>query len=351
MSSLSSAKLKNGIIEVSVRYRKDIVEKIREVPGAKWNKEKKVWSFPHNDKTISILYSIFGRDLQQISDKCKLKNLNDDIEKTKNEMRICGFSNATVKAYISHINKYAEYNKNYSEFNIDKIKAYLLFLRDDKDVSISYLTQAISSLKFFYCNHHGIKESDFFIRFPKRESKLPKVISKAEVYKILSSLENIKHRAMLMLVYSAGLRVSEVVALKLSDIESDKGYIRIRQSKGKKDRITLLSNKVLSVLREYYKEYKPDIWLFPGDDKRRHLCTRSVQKIFEKACNKASIRSKVSIHCLRHSFATHLLESGVDLRYIQELLGHESSKTTEIYTHVCADSLIRIKNPLDDITI
>ena len=159
--------------------------------------------------------------------------------------------------------------------------------------------------------------------------------------KILQSLSNIKHKAILTLVYSAGLRVGEVVKLKPEDIDSDRRLI------GRKDRYTLLSDIALRILREYYKEYKPSKWLFEGARKGRHISTRTVQAIFRQACEKAGIKKEVSLHSLRHSFATHLLENGVDLRYIQEILGHKSSKTTEIYTHVSKASIASIKSPLD----
>ena len=154
-----------------------------------------------------------------------------------------------------------------------------------------------------------------------------------------------------MLIYSAGLRISEVVKLTVKDIDSKRKVISIRQGKGNKDRISLLSDNALGMLRIYYKAYKPEKWLFPGKDNQKHLTTRTVQKIFQSACRKARINKKATVHWLRHSFATHLLESGTDLRYIQLLLGHNSSKTTERYTHVSVSSMEKIKNPLDDLKI
>jgi site-specific recombinase XerD len=175
------------------------------------------------------------------------------------------------------------------------------------------------------------------------------VLTKQEVSRILSAVSNIKHRVILMIVYSAGLRVSEVVKLKVEDIDSQRKLIHIKGAKGRKDRYTLLSDMALQALRQYYTEYRPQGWIFPGAKAGRHVATRTVQAIFEQAKKEARIKKDVSVHCLRHSFATHLLESGVDLRYIQELLGHKSSKTTEIYTHVSTASLGAIKNPLDSL--
>jgi site-specific recombinase XerD len=160
---------------------------------------------------------------------------------------------------------------------------------------------------------------------------------------------NLKHKALLMLIYSAGLRVSEAVQLRLEDIDGQRRLIRVRASKGRKDRYTLLSEVALQVLREYWKAYHPRGWLFPGQKEGRHLTSRTAEKILEQARQRAGIAKHFTVHTLRHSFATHLLEGGTDLRYIQELLGHKSSKTTEIYTHVSRKDLAQIASPLDQL--
>ena len=165
--------------------------------------------------------------------------------------------------------------------------------------------------------------------------------------KILTALTNEKHKTILFLIYSAGLRVGEVVKLKADDIDSERMLIHIVQGKGRKDRFTVLSQITLNQLRKYFMLYKPEIWLFPGQDNKSHITERTVEKVFKDACKIAKIKKKVSVHSLRHSFATHLLEGGTDLRYIQELLGHTSTKTTEIYTHVSQKSLRNISSPLD----
>ncbi|RZN37554.1 MAG: recombinase XerC [Methanophagales archaeon ANME-1-THS] len=187
------------------------------------------------------------------------------------------------------------------------------------------------------------------IKRPKKDKKLPVVLSQAEVSQILSSVSNIKHKAILMLIYSAGLRVGEVVRLKPEDIDSERTLIHIKGAKGKKDRYTMLSDVIIEIFKEYWKRYKPEKWLFMGIKPEKHISTRTVQAIFEHTCEKAGITKGVSVHSLRHSFATHLLESGTDLRYIQELLGHKSSKMTEIYTHVSNKDIGKIKSPLDSL--
>jgi integrase/recombinase XerD len=182
---------------------------------------------------------------------------------------------------------------------------------------------------------------------PKKERKLPDVLSQEEVFRILEALDNQKHKAILFLVYSAGLRVGEVVRLRIQDIDSKRMLIHIIQGKGLKDRYTVLSQACLEQLRLYAKQYHPETWLFPGPKYGSHLTERTVEKIFDNACCKAKIKKDVSVHVMRHSFATHLLEGGTDLRYIQELLGHSSSKTTEIHTHVTEKSMMKIQSPLD----
>jgi len=191
----------------------------------------------------------------------------------------------------------------------------------------------------------------FEVKRPKKDKKLPVVLSKEEVAKIPDSVDNIKHKAILMLVYSAGSRVGEVVKLKPEDIDSKRMLIHIKGSKGRKDRYTILSESVLKILREYWQQYKPRKWLFEGAKPEKHISIRTAQKIFEHAWEKAGIKKEITIHTLRHSFATHLLESGVDLRYIQELLGHKHSKTTEIYTLVSVKSIGKIRSPLDSLKL
>jgi site-specific recombinase XerD len=182
---------------------------------------------------------------------------------------------------------------------------------------------------------------------PKKERKLPSVLGYDEVVRILNSVTNEKHKTILFMVYSAGLRVGEVVRLKVGDIDSSRMLIRVRQGKGMKDRYTMLSEIALTQLRKYYQLYKPETWLFTGFKNEGHLTERTVQRVFEEARDKAGVSKDATVHTLRHSFATHLLESGTDLRYIQELLGHSSSKTTEIYTHVTEKSIVKIQSPLD----
>ena len=210
------------------------------------------------------------------------------------------------------------------------------------------MNQSINAIKFFY--GQILKRKFIFdLKRPKKDKILPQILSQSEIKKIFYVTKNLKHKTILMLVYSAGLRVSEVVQLKPEHIDSKRNLIFIQGAKGRKDRISLLSIKVLEILRNYYKKYHPEKWLFEGQKEYKPISIRSVQKVFENLLKKSKIYKKIGIHSLRHSFATHLLEQGTDLRIIQELLGHKSSKTTERYAHVSKTICTEIKSPIDDI--
>lgn len=227
------------------------------------------------------------------------------------------------------------------------VKEYLLSMIEEDKLTNSYVNQAISALKFLV--QKVFKVAGLFNDIPRQKKirRLPNVLSQEEVARIIEVINNKKHKAIMTLVYSAGLRVSEVVKLKVSDLDFERELLRIDQGKGRKDRYTLFARKAMVLVKEYIEDGKPDYWLFPGANKDRHLSARSVQKVFKRACSKAGIKKDVSVHTLRHSFATHLLENGTDIRYIQELLGHKSTQTTEIYTHVTRKDVRRIVSPLD----
>ncbi len=268
----------------------------------------------------------------------------------RREMLLRGYSPRTIKVYIKHVSNFVRYfGKSPTELNQDQVCLYLMHLTEAKGVSTAYRDQAVSALKFFYGRVLGETFTAESLPRPKKEYKLPAVLSAGEVKQFLGSVRNIKHLAILTLMYSAGLRVGEVVKLSVDDIDSARNMIHVRGGKGRKDRYSLLSAVALEVLRMYVRMYRPEEWLFPGERKGRHITIRTVQKVVEQTRERAGIRKAFSSHTLRHSFATHLLESGTDLRYIQELLGHKSSKTTEVYTHVTRRDIARIKSPLDNL--
>lgn len=236
-----------------------------------------------------------------------------------------------------------------SEFDHEDIVIFNNEYIHTKKLSASFQNQVVNGVKLFFRVVENKKMIVELIHRPRREKKLPNILSKEEVKMLLDVPKNIKHRAMLSLLYACGLRRSELLNLTLKDIQSDRNILIIKQSKGKKDRIVPLSNKVLELLREYYKEYKPKNWLFEGQIPYTQYSAKSLESVLKQSLNKSNIDKPVSLHWLRHSYATHLLESGTDLRYIQELLGHKNSKTTEIYTHVSTSAIKMIKSPFDDL--
>lgn len=257
------------------------------------------------------------------------------------------YSNNTVKSYVSCFEKFINHFKEQSidTLNENDIRNYLQYLIQVHR-SKSYINQAINSIKFYYEVVLGMPNRFYAIERPLKDKKLPIVLSKENVRKLIDNTNNIKHRCIVSLLYSAGIRRSELLNLKLENIDSSRMLIRVEDAKGNKDRYTLLSNTTLADLRKYFKEYVPQLYLFEGQDGGQYS-PNSVGKIITNATIKAGIKKQVTPHTLRHSFATHLLESGTDLRYIQLLLGHSSTKTTEIYTHVAKSSFDSIKNPLD----
>lgn len=196
----------------------------------------------------------------------------------------------------------------------------------------------------------GGQRKIYTIDRPRKEKMLPEVLSEEEVVQLLNATENIKHKAILMTIYSAGLRISELINLQIKDIDSKRMQIRVEQAKGKKDRYTLLGKKTLEALRKYVSEYKPKEWLFEGRNAEKYSAT-SIKSILRESLVKVGIKKHITVHTLRHSFATHLLEGGTDIRYIQSLLGHSSGKTTEIYTHITTKGFDQIKSPLDKLEI
>jgi len=325
-------------IKISFPYSPEYITKIKILEGYRWHPEGKYWSVPYSE--LERLLSAFDGESVAIDPAVYLDRL-------KKELVLRKYSPKTIKTYVRYNEKVLKFfGKNPYEITNNDIKDYLFHLVEEIEASTSTLNSAISALKFYY-GEVLKREFVYEIKRPKKDKKLPVVLSREEVFNILSSVSNIKHKAILMLIYSAGLRVSEVVKLKPEDIDATRKLIHIKEAKGRKDRYTLLSDVALEAVREYQEKYKPEKWLFIGMKPRMHISTRTVQAIFDQACKKAEISKDVSVHSLRHSFATHLLESGIDLRYIQELLGHKSSKTTEIYTHVSNKHIGEIKSPLD----
>lgn len=373
--------IKPGLIEGKERlklyfgYDKEIIDLIKTIPGARWHPGEKCWHisvlaggveklnrrfegklrFKLDDRTVGREADLPGdravrRSGEVLFDRdARLNLVPDEFIKT---LTLKNYAPNTIRTYRTMLQEFLLFYRNLDPGKIteEQIRDYLLYLIEKRDVSISYQNQSINAIKFYYEQVLGRPVRTYYIQRPKKQKVLPNVLSEKEVQLILNSTENLKHKAILSLIYSAGLRRGELINMKINDIDSKRMYVIIRQGKGRKDRYSILSQKVLELLRRYFKEYKPKEWLFEGQFGAQYSET-SIFNILKAAVTKAGIRKRVTVHTLRHCFATHLLEHGVDLRYIQELLGHSSPKTTEIYTHITQRGLGKIISPLDNMDV
>jgi len=262
------------------------------------------------------------------------------------------YSHRMIKSYKNCFRRFIRHYDDAKPSHLTRaqIDAYIVHLIKTKNITESHQNQILSAIKMFYAVTIPQEEKVKYLIRPKKSMKIPHVLTEAEVVRLFKATDNLKHQCILMLIYSGGLRLGELIQLRLADLQPANQRLFVYGGKGKKDRCTLLSPKVWSRLQHYLEVYMPVEWVFEGQAGGQYS-PRSVQEIFVRAKRKSSINSYATVHTLRHSFATHLLEKGVDLRYIQELLGHESSKTTEIYTHITKKSWDKIKSPLDDLEI
>lgn len=270
------------------------------------------------------------------------------IDKYSKLLHIKNYSAKTEKSYLHHLDLFLDFISFNKIKDVDQkvLLNYFNYLKQTKNFSYSSMKQALASIRFLFLD--VLKKEvdfDFFIKM-KKPNSLPNILTTQEVKTIINSIKNLKHRAIISTIYSGGLRISEVVNLKIQDIDSKAMTIKIVNAKGKNDRVVMLSEKLLELLREYFKEYRPKIYLFEGKFGEKYS-VRSIQQIFNDAVKKLKIKKKVTVHTLRHSFASHLLENGTDIRFIQELLGHKHLSTTQIYTHINPVSVKKIKSPFD----
>jgi site-specific recombinase XerD len=268
------------------------------------------------------------------------------LKRMDEEMVLRGFTRETRRLYLAHVRRFYV-DRSTPDVDRDEIRRWLLYLlRSGR--SHSYVNQALSALRFLHRSVLRTPGPVAHIPRTKQKKTLPKVLSESEVKRFLQALGSPKHRAIAFILYSGGLRVSEAARLKVGDIDSNRSQIHIRQGKGRKDRYVMLSPVVLGVLREYVRVERPHDWLFPAGHRRdRHITPRTIQRQVSLAAKRAGIKKPVTPHMLRHSFATHLLEAGTDLRYIQELLGHTNISTTVLYTHVARREARKIPSPID----
>jgi site-specific recombinase XerD len=269
-------------------------------------------------------------------------------------MKANNYSLNTIQNYFHSFYTYLYYchqkSIDYKRATPQEVNDLVINLSKNNQYSTSTTHMMINAVLYFYKNIENKPEYKNTIQRPNKEHVLPKVMAAGEVERILNAIENAKHRAMLSLLYGAGLRAGELIDLEVADICSERKLIQVRKAKGKKDRAVMLSESLLIMLREYYRMYKPKKYLFEGQYGDKYS-TASLRQILKQACIKAGIKKQPTLHWLRHSFATHLLEAGTDLRFIQQLLGHASSKTTEIYTHVSNQHISLIKSPLDSLKL
>ena len=357
-------KTSSGRLKLYFGFNKELTRYIKTVPFHSWSTKYKWWSVPYSEKYLheiktfsAALHLKLIYEEQAVADLKRSRKpwaAGEHYERCPEEyilkLRELRYSESTIKTYKGAFEEFINYYKGevLSDIEERKVIEYLRYLVMERKVSTSYQNQAINAIKFYY--EHVLKgeRKVYTVDRPRKERTLPTVLNEKEISDLLKATDNIKHRAIMMLAYSSGMRLSELVNVKVKDIDSGRMQIRIEQAKGKKDRYSILSKKLLEVLREYFKKYKPKVWLFEGMPGEQYSA-RSIQNIVQAAVKKAGIKKKVSVHTLRHSFATHLLEHGTDLRYIQSLLGHESSKTTEMYTHITTKGFDQIVSPLDNL--
>ena len=326
----------------------------------KWQKEEKIWLMPYLPDYWKKFKQAFENQYNIYNDVIVVKRTNihkKKISLTDNtpllrmeqELKYKRYSPATIHLYLSELHKFlvfiAEEDLS-KEMYEERIKQYILQMIATANYSESSQNSTINALKFYFEKVKKYPRAYIEIPRPKPKLQLPNVLSQAEIKRLLDSTQNPKHRLILMIIYAAGLRISEVTRLRIHDLHKDTKRIFVKCSKGKKDRYSLLSDKVLEALDNYMATYTPRYWLFEGQDGGQYA-TRSIQAIYRQAVDKAQVNPFTTVHTLRHSFATHLLENGMDIRYIQQLLGHSSTKTTEIYTHITHKAAQNFISPLD----
>jgi integrase/recombinase XerD len=350
----------------------------RQIEGIKWSRTHSAWYLPLEKKSYEILLAAFKevavieinalkqylehRKAYLMPGKEKLTKAQVErilqsplspentkaFENYKNMLVLKGYSPNTLRTYTTEFFYLLRLlgDIGINDLKKEQVHSYLLWLIKNRKYSETHVHTAVNAIKFYFEKVEKREKEFFDLPRPRRPQLLPDILAEEEVVMLISSIKNIKHRSLIMTAYSGGLRVSELVKLKIMDIDSKRMMIHIREGKGKKDRMVSLSKVLLEVLREYYISYKPKIYLFEGLEGRPYS-SRSVQLILGRAKQAAKIKKPGSVHSLRHSFATHLLESGTDIRYIQELLGHNSIQTTLRYTHVSKRNISAIQSPLD----
>ena len=333
-----------GSKRIAVYFEKnaELIARIKEIDGARWSQSLIAWHLPDTEEN-RVRFNLTPHSHSLPSEEGIAQ-----IEKFKQWLRSKRYSESTITTYSEALKSFLVFyrEKPIAAITNEDVIVYNNEYILKNNLSISYQNQTINSIKLFFKIIHDSKIVIEELHRPKNAKRLPNVLSKEETFQLIDITTNLKHKTLLALIYSSGLRISEAINMKITDIDSKRMLIHVKNAKGKKDRYTILSTKVLVLLREYYTIYKPKTYLFEGEYGKQYS-SRSAQSVLQQSAKKAGITKQISLHTLRHSFATHLLESGTDLRYIQDLLGHSSPKTTMIYTHVTSTSLKKIINPFD----
>ena len=344
-------------LALSFEYNSKLIALIKTIEGYKYSSSKKLWHYPNNEETLSAIKQTLQGVANITEENLALPPaLNDEAkQKVKQYMQWLKskrYSDSTIDTYTNALQAFLKFyntkpvaeitNEDVIIFNNEFVLKYKL--------SASYQNQVINAIKLFFRTIQNRSIDVEQIHRPKKPFRLPSVLSLEEVELMLNSLANIKHKTMLALIYSVGLRRSELLNMEIKDVDSKRMLLTIKNGKGNKDRVVPLSETALDLLRNYYKIYKPKHYLFEGQKGGKYTET-SLEEVFHKAKSLAKINKSVSLHTLRHSYATHLLEGGVNLRYIQDLLGHKSPKTTQIYTHVSSEGLRKVISPLEKLKI
>jgi len=349
---LNSKRIKFHVPYQAIEWR----NAIKAMNTSFWHQQQKLWSVVNTAENMKAIKRIFGQNFavtkgtgpKTIPKKELSAESKEKLLLLERNLVLRGYSQNTLRSYRAEIISFLSYfeSRKLSGVTKQEIEAYVHMLITKYKISETKQNIIINAIKFYYEKVEGCPREYYDIQRPKKSKSLPNVLDTSEISRIINSPTNLKHKAILYTIYSAGLRISEVTRIRIEDIHSENGYIFIKGSKGKKDRKTVLSKKLILLLRRYYVEFKPAYWLFEGQDGGRYSTT-SIQKIFRKATKVTNINPWATPHTLRHSFATHLLQNGTNLRYVQSLLGHSSSKTTEIYTHVMDINNKAIVSPLD----
>lgn len=354
----------NAVLGLFFAYDTDL-HAIVKTAGARWSRTLRCWHLPNTKENFSKLFVLFKdkawldisalreastkvADKKPIVKKVVLQqllpvNYTEKLERLR-------YSPSTIKTYGSLFNEFLNFivPATHLEITEEHINNYQNWLVNTKKVSRSTQNQAVNAIKFYLEKVQGGACQTYYIDRPKKESRLPTVLSESEILQIFAATNNFKHRLVFAFMYGTGMRISEIISLRIQDIDIDRTLVHIKQAKGKRDRITVLSEQLIPVIATYLERYKPKYWFLEGPTKKQYSAS-SIRQSLARSVGGTNITKKVTPHTLRHSFATHLLERGTDIRYIQELLGHSSPETTAIYTHVSEKTLRKVQSPLDAI--